>query len=745
MKLILSIICTIIIISAKGLQAQEMINEDSAIDGRYQTELSIYASNINRNNKYNLRKTGWQVNSFRPFSLEIVNTHRLLTLLDKTDSKLVLELPNNEFYELEFKEIQLQILNDRFPGIQDSSFLYRLIRTWKFRKHLNGIKKSSLNKINTIIFDDNLDFEHKVLNSFSIRLLSSKDTLAVYDFRRVVGIHQESLPTFENSDCEPYDRETIFLRNENAFKKPKSPIRFNPAKFKKIKKTFKINFEQNSAFYPDEKLLPLKNYLDTTEFKLEKVKISAFSSVEGDSINNNALMRKRAEVLSGLLKEMPYEIPDVEFNTGENWELFDNQIEEDSLPKFKQSTWKQLLQSDSVEGSLEYLLQDQRYAEIELFLQRQRNKEELMNDIDLKLFEYIALFSSYIDRRSNGRGAYYLDFTDDTQVLIFRRLLGVFHFAEINDIEDRKFMKYYFDTQRKNVFEDDMILYLFYQPKKFRMSIPDDSLLSRAFEAAKYRIINIADNAAHHKIFYDVQRVIFNQVLAGKLPGQFLNSLNYPDHPSITPYQSNFLRFKNHAKEAGIHILDKNPDEDQQRTSSLGGSHIELLNSEYYLFLKKLVLQDIKESLPNTRIIRTDWYLPFDQFELLWYQIKFWDVERGSILDPDITIQTQKEILLKLLKNSGQLCTYRLEELAVEFFHKLLKYAEINNHATYANEAVDYLNTYYLQNVNYLESKEDLRRITSQLNTVNRFFYFSELQQWEEKINNKLTNKELWE
>jgi hypothetical protein len=86
-----------------------------------------------------------------------------------------------------------------------------------------------------------------------------------------------------------------------------------------------------------------------------------------------------------------------------------------------------------------------------------------------------------------------------------------------------------------------------------------------------------------------------------------------------------------------------------------------------------------------------------------------------------------------LMKKPGNLCRYNIEHLAVDFFHKLLIYAEMNNNELYAQQSIDYLMDYYKRNKKYLNESE-LKQITSELYSVNRYLYYGQVGQWAEEL-----------
>ncbi len=729
MKTILLYVLFMISTIAPAL-SQEASDEAVIIDGKYQLDLLFYRNNISRTELNNLKRVGWQVNDFNPLSLEIINANRLLRILHSSPAKLVLQLPNDLSFELTKNDIKLQLLEKQLPSIKSASFLFKQLQLWKYREELKGAKETDFTLSNTIAFDVAIDDAERNLTSFSLYLIDKKDTLAYYDFNRVEGAHQEALPKYVNSDCEPFTRETLFTRYQNAYKRPPLPIRFNPDRFKRIHRTFTIYFDQNSSFYPDEQLNPLKEFLSHSDYELKKFQIYSYSSVEGDSAVNLNLMKERGAILKRIVKELPYKISEIESFEAENWTLFEEQIEKDQLPNHSNAEWKEAFKNDSVLQSLASLLKKQRYAKIELYLEKEKTKEELATEIEKINDQLTASFKLWFKNKRRTGQYLHLDLTDEKLVQITRKMVGLLYFAAEESIEQETFLNKYRELPSSRFLGDEIMIYLFYQPEKFHLDIPSDRHLLNVFNSARDRIVQMPNNAANHQLFYDVQKVIFSQVESGKITSNIMYEMSYPDHLNIDPYYMLYLKRKAAFIEAGI--LQPEIEEGLATQPDIDDA-TKLLKSEYYRFLKGLVVKNTLDLLPNASVSRTDWYLPFDQYDFLWYQNNYWDAKNTMRLDTAISIKTQYEILQKLLKKPGNLCRYSLEHLAVDFYHKLLIHAEVNELPIYIDEALDYLMNYYKKNNKYV-SAEDIKQISSEFYTINRFLHYTQIKEWKKEV-----------
>jgi len=668
---------------------------------------------------------------FDPMTIDIRNVRALLRIMNHKHAKMVMQLPNKQAHTLTAEQIKMQLMQKMIPGIQDASLIYQWIKTWENRKILSGQVKSSYTKHASFQFNEASVSKHAAFNKFSIFLLIAKDTVAEYRYQRVQGAHQDELPKFENADCEPFNRETVFSRYDNAFRKPSPPIRYRPALFDTITREFTLYFDHNSFTYTKDKVQPLIDYLAQSDHQLSSVTISSYSSIEGDSANNMLLMRKRGEILKEIVSNLPYKIPEISLHEAENWLLFEEQIDAQNLRALANSAWKKKLEDNIIADSFEHLLKKQRYAKIKFSLVRPKTREELSKALDQQTLRLWTAFGYFFNKKSNRKRAYYhLDLTDPNLVFIIRKMVGLLYYAQKEGFVEQAFINTYFESDIMGSLGAEIMVYLFYQPGRFHLGIPKEDLLLSVFNTAKTRIVALKDSPQNHKIFNDVQKIIFKQVAKGRLSSGIIEKMVYPSHPSIDPYQAYYLFKKQEFIENGI-LKDTSFTELNESEQQNGSKRF--LNAEYYIFLKNLVIENTLALLPNTTIQRSDWFLPFDQYELLWYQNAYWDVHNDKRFDPDINIATQLQLLRRLIKKPGNLCSYSIEHLAVDFFHKLLIHADRHHNKEYAREAANYLMAYYEKNDKYLIASE-LQQITSQLYSINRYLYYGQIGQWAEEL-----------
>lgn len=85
---------------------------------------------------------------------------------------------------------------------------------------------------------------------------------------------------------------------------------------------FTIPFEKNKFEFKPEDIQPLINALNEPEFIIEGLYIYAYSSIEGDSVSNSKLQRKRAESVSNVLQQRQQLKITPVIETRDSWNLF---------------------------------------------------------------------------------------------------------------------------------------------------------------------------------------------------------------------------------------------------------------------------------------------------------------------------------------------------------------------------------------------------------------------------------------
>jgi hypothetical protein len=98
---------------------------------------------------------------------------------------------------------------------------------------------------------------------------------------------------------------------------------------------FKIPFEKNKFNYLPEDIKPLYDSLNLTDFTIKKIKINAYSSVEGNLERNIELQEKRANSIVSALQAFQKPTIVTEVSSSENWVEFLNDISNTNYANLK--------------------------------------------------------------------------------------------------------------------------------------------------------------------------------------------------------------------------------------------------------------------------------------------------------------------------------------------------------------------------------------------------------------------------
>ena len=107
------------------------------------------------------------------------------------------------------------------------------------------------------------------------------------------------------------------MPDSNAYSKPPFVPKSDSATLK-----FTVPFEKNKFDYKEADMLPFLNSLQEPDFIINGLFISAFSSIEGDSVSNVKLQKKRSESIIKALASMQKQGVVTNVKTGDSWELF---------------------------------------------------------------------------------------------------------------------------------------------------------------------------------------------------------------------------------------------------------------------------------------------------------------------------------------------------------------------------------------------------------------------------------------
>ena len=135
--------------------------------------------------------------------------------------------------------------------------------------------------------------------------------------------------------------------------------------------TFKIPFEKNKYNYKEDELQPFLDALKEPDYSIEGIYITAYSSIEGDSVANATLQKNRAaSIIAALKSKQKDEVVRTNVTTKDSWILFTMEMEGGpfdwltKLPKAK--AIHEINTRPGLVDSLEPYLSKERFAQMVL-------------------------------------------------------------------------------------------------------------------------------------------------------------------------------------------------------------------------------------------------------------------------------------------------------------------------------------------------------------------------------------------
>ncbi len=153
---------------------------------------------------------------------------------------------------------------------------------------------------------------------------------------------------------------------------------------------FEIPFEKNKSIYSATDIQPLYDSLRLTDYNIRKIKVKAYSSVEGNTNRNIELQNERANSIVNALQEFQESAIVNEISVSENWVEFLNDIVISDYSYFSDLTKdeiKQNLENKNIAKGLEPYLKNHRKAVVILELQKKSKFGEISTDGLMELFQ----------------------------------------------------------------------------------------------------------------------------------------------------------------------------------------------------------------------------------------------------------------------------------------------------------------------------------------------------------------------
>ena len=156
----------------------------------------------------------------------------------------------------------------------------------------------------------------------------------------------------------------LLMPDSNAYFKPPFTPKSDSASL-----SFNIPFEKNKSDYKEADMIPFLNSLQEPDFIINGLYITAYSSIEGDSVSNMKLQKKRSESIVKALSGMQKQNAVTSLKTSDSWELFKMSMEGgkyDTLAKMPKDKAIQEINTKGLSAELEPFLAKQRFGEIKM-------------------------------------------------------------------------------------------------------------------------------------------------------------------------------------------------------------------------------------------------------------------------------------------------------------------------------------------------------------------------------------------
>lgn len=143
-------------------------------------------------------------------------------------------------------------------------------------------------------------------------------------------------------------------------------LKFTPTAESNILQFF-IPFQKNKFDYAPDDIKPFINSLNEPDFIIDEIVISAYSSIEGDSVQNADLQKKRAESILKSLEVYQKEKTVKQVITGDSWEEFKKAVAgtaHDTLASMTKEEANKTIYTKRLLNELEPVLAKGRYAKI---------------------------------------------------------------------------------------------------------------------------------------------------------------------------------------------------------------------------------------------------------------------------------------------------------------------------------------------------------------------------------------------
>jgi outer membrane protein OmpA-like peptidoglycan-associated protein len=561
----------------------------------------------------------------------------------------------------------------------------------EFRRFLKGKKGKfrSVSDTNSWIVDVPDSYLQAIGNNEAVfTFIYQKQPVAVIHLDTLSGYETSNFVQVDSADCVPLDRYLTYKQQfGTTYRRADFHTYYRPHPRKIVDKEFVLQFPKNKTTYSEADIQPIINFLKANQYIIYSADITGYASVEGDSVNNQKLQKRRAEVLVSLLEKNNTDSIEVTLNTFENWDEFYRQIENTPYAIWKgksREETKKWLENDSVEVLMEPLLSPERKAVLRL-----------------KVAEKLTTLQKQVITKEDYEKAIAKIRNPDSPkdyVAALRKAASIRNYLKENLRKDSKQAVDCGDIL-KNTTSELAIIDFYEAVSDFRkgkepVCMTLQEIVIKAFFASS-SLIRDADDSKLMAIYtaqaIDIQNFTFEQMLNKKFPATMLCQIFYPDEPRFRDLYMSRLAFES---QEGKFIFAEAAC--PKEAIPAGVSRL------YYRLLRDIVFNDKNAT-------------EFDIYELLYYSVLNFDEKRRIFYDNEVNDKVMLKYLQKLTATSKRLCPIQYNQLVIDFYLKNAYYQAFNpalkriDRVKQVTSNLGNVKKYYLERMAKTEEKQLLR------------------------------------
>lgn len=336
--------------------------------------------------------------SFNTFNTGVKKKKELAVPFTSKNKKIKQAEPRNckncdKFKDYEALQKGLSVKDGKIYLTYDNiKNLTKLLRKAKDGLAIDIVQRAQYEKPDYNIMDNNLISKGVLLKTVYRDKLLSKNLIKPEDKKGKVNKLEVVMGKFPSKIKGPYELNLLVLQDGRVCRTimrsyvekgdqssntpltmllmPDSTAYFKPPfkpEAEKASLKFTIPFDKNKSDYKEEDLAPFLAALQEPDFFIEKLSITAYSSIEGDAKANEKLQKKRAESIVKALSKMQKAGVVTSVKTSDSWDLFQMEMEDgkyDYLTKMTKDKAIKEINSKKLDTELEPILAKQRFAQI---------------------------------------------------------------------------------------------------------------------------------------------------------------------------------------------------------------------------------------------------------------------------------------------------------------------------------------------------------------------------------------------